>query len=389
MTFDRFSFPTDIFAGPGCCRMALAGCLRELGVKSTLVVTDCVLAELPVFAQVVGALGTSGAAIAYDVYSGVAGNPVISQVSAGVTQFKEGQYDAIVAVGGGAALDVAKCIALMAYHPGTLLDYEDGKADALTVDQKLPVIVAIPTTAGTGSEVGRAAVVSEDRSKVKRIIFDPRLMPTAVFLDAELTIGLPAKITAATGMDALTHLLEAYLAPVDHPLCDGIARQGVGLIGRHLENATGFAAAGETATSAHLQARDGMLRAAMMGAVAFQKGLGVNHSMAHALSTVCDLHHGLANGVVLDITMAFNREKVPQRIAEMGAELGAEDGDLVAEICRLKVALGIPERLKDVGVRKNQLDRLVELAMADGCHQSNCRPVDKRAMGELFRQAFG
>ncbi len=383
MGFDRFSFPTDILAGSGC-RVDLPERLRALQVKKALVVTDVLFATLPSFDMVKEAL----APIAFNVFSEVSGNPTISQVSAGVQAYKAGAYTGIIAVGGGAAMDVAKCIALMANHPGQLLDYEDGNKNALPVNQDIPPLVAIPTTAGTGSEVGRAAVVSEDDTKVKRIIFDVRLLPRAVFLDAELTLSLPPKLTAGTGMDALTHLLEAYLAPGNNPLCDGIAREGVNLVGRHLRNAVEYAADPKNTIAQHLEARDGMLRAAMMGAVAFQKGLGVNHSMAHALSTVCDLHHGLANAVILDVVMAFNRETAPERVAVLGRELGGDAADLVEEIQKLKKAVGIPERLEHVGVEAHQLPRLVELALADPCHHTNVRPVNEAAMVSLFAQAF-
>ena len=186
-------------------------------------------------------------------------------------------------------MDVAKCIALMAYHPGDLLDYEDGKENGRSADQQLPLIVAVPTTAGTGSEVGRSAVVSDDDTHVKKIIFSPRLLPVHVFMDPDLTMGLPASITAWTGMDACSHLSEAYLAPGYHPQCDGIALEGLRLMARALPRCVEGFQASDT-SSVILDARHDMLNAAMMGAVAFQKGLGAVHSCAHALSTVCDLH---------------------------------------------------------------------------------------------------
>jgi alcohol dehydrogenase class IV len=383
----RYNFPTTIFFGPGA-RKKLPEALAEQRLAHPLVVTDRGLAKLPIISELVRLL--EGAGLDTKVYSEIFGNPVKSQVTAGVTAFKETGRDCVVAVGGGAALDVAKAIALMVNHPGDLFDYEDGKPGALPVNKVIPFIAALPTTAGTGSEVGRSSVVSDDSTHAKKIIFDPKLLPSRVFADPELTLALPADITASTGMDALTHLVEAYLAKGFQPLCDGIALEGMRFVARSLKTVVQQARAKAGATPEHLGARGDMLNAAMMGAVAFQKGLGVTHSCAHALSTVCDLHHGLVNGILIPYTMAFNLETRRDRFATMALAVGAPGPDGFIDWLRaLKAELGIPKTLAEVGVKKEHLPRLVEFALGDGCHQSNPRPVTKADFEALFKEAMG
>ena len=305
--------------------------------------------------------------------------------------------DAIVALGGGAAIDVAKALCLMVHHPGDLFDYEDGKAGARPIDRELPPFIAIPTTAGTGSEVGRSTVISDDDSKVKKIIFSPRLLAVRVLVDPDLTLGLPAGPTASTGMDALTHLAEAYLAKDFHPMCEGIALQGLRLLARNLRRSVEFARkiqAGDRQLMSdenHREARGLMLNAAMMGGVAFQKGLGVTHSMAHALSTVCDLHHGLANGICIPYAMAFNQEVADERMADLAEAVGVQprtSAAFLAWLIELRAAIGIPASLAEAGVVKEQLPRLIEIAVADGCHANNPRPVSEADFRTLFADAL-
>ncbi|MEM8614389.1 MAG: iron-containing alcohol dehydrogenase, partial [Cyanobacteria bacterium P01_H01_bin.105] len=308
---NTYNFPTKIRFGPGS-RHELPAELSSLGIQRPLVVTDRDVAKLPWFSAIENSL-TDMTSV---TFSGLWGNPVVSQVMTGVAVYQDYNADGIIAVGGGAPMDVAKAIALMAHHPGHLFDYEDG-ASTRPINQPIPPIVALPTTAGTGSEVGRSAVISDDNTHAKKIVFDPQLLPKVVLADPELLLGLPAKITAATGMDALTHLIEAFLAKGNNPLCDGIALEGIYLVSQHLQDSVTFAqqqAAGEIVDqTAHLRARSGMLNASMMGAIAFQKGLGVTHSCAHALSTICDTHHGLANGIMLPAAMRFNLAAEPEK----------------------------------------------------------------------------
>src|SRR4051812_46831318 len=376
----QFNFPTRIQYGPGAVKL-IPDALRMAGRKRPLVVTDKGLAPLPPVTDPARLLDEAGLPAA--VFSGVWGNPVKSQVTAGVAAFRDHGADAIVAIGGGAAIDVAKAIAVMVNHPGDLFDYEDGKPDARPMDREIPTFFTVPPTAGTGSEVGRITVVSDDVTHVKKIIFSPRLLAQRVFVDPDLTVGLPAAVTAATGMDALTHLVEAYLSKGFHPMCDGIALEGLRLLSRNLGRCVDYArrvAAGDKALltdDAHREARGLMLNAALMGAVAFQKGLGVTHSLAHALSTVCDLHHGLANGIMIPFAMTFNREAVPQRLGDLGAAVGvAADADsFLRWLIELRAAIGIPANLRGAGVGPGSLDALVEIAIADGCHQNNPRAV--------------
>jgi alcohol dehydrogenase class IV len=395
MAVHQYNFPTRIHFGPGAIEL-LPGVLADAGRKRPLVVTDRGLAALPLVPDVMGSL--SAAKLEPAVFSGVWGNPVKSQVKAGVDAFHKHTADSVVGLGGGAALDVAKAIALMAHHPGDLFDYEDEKPGARPINREIPYFVTIPTTAGTGSEVGRSTVISDDETHAKKIIFSPRLLAARVLADPNVTAGLPAAVTAATGMDALTHLVESYLAKGVQPLCDGIATEGLRLLARGLRPAVDFARRiekGETellGAPEHLEARARMLNAALMGGVAFQKGLGVTHSLAHALSTVCDLHHGLANGIAIPYAMEFNRETVSERLADLAVTVKAADpsaAGFITWLRELRAAVGIPDTLAAAGVRGEHLDRLTEVALADGCHANNPRPVGAADFRALFQAALG
>ncbi|MEO1521615.1 MAG: iron-containing alcohol dehydrogenase, partial [Cyanobacteria bacterium J06633_2] len=378
--------------GPGARHTLLAE-LTRLGIQRPLLVTDRDVAKLPWFA----AIEASVTALKSLTFSGVWGNPVVSQVTTGLDAYGELDADGIVAIGGGAPMDVAKAIALMAHHPGHLFDYEDG-ASIRPIDQPIPPIVALPTTAGTGSEVGRSAVISDDETHAKKIVFDPKLLPAVVLADPELLLGLPAGITAATGMDALTHLIEAFLAKGSNPLCDGIALEGIYLVSQHLKDSVLFAqrlAHGEpfdeASEAAHLTARAGMLNASMMGAIAFQKGLGVTHSCAHALSTVCDTHHGLANGVMLPAAMRFNIDAAPEKFLRMARIVrpdATHGSTFIDWIVELSHSIGIPVSLGLLGVSTEQLDLLVDVAINDICHPLNPRPVTKDDFYAIYRDAM-
>ena len=382
-----YNFPTKIQFGPGS-RHGLTAELAGFSIQRPLVVTDRDVAKLPWFTAIEESLTDAA------TFSGVWGNPVVSQVMAGVAAYQDAAADGIVAVGGGAPMDVAKAIALMANHPGHLFDYEDDNSTR-PIDRPIPSIVAIPTTAGTGSEVGRSAVISDDTTHAKKIVFDPQLLPKVVLADPELLLGLPAKITAATGMDALTHLIEAFLAKGNNPLCDGIALEGIYLVSQHLKDSVVFAqqqAAGETVDPiAHLQARAGMLNASMMGAISFQKGLGVTHSCAHALSTVCDTHHGLANGIMLPAAMRFNLTAEPHRFLRMArvVDPAAQTGQpLIDWIMDLSASIGIPTSLQTLGILPETLDKLVNIAISDVCHPLNPRPVTKADFYSIYQDAL-
>jgi len=336
--------------------------------------------------------GLDGLSVA--VYSEVSGNPVKSQVDDGVTAFNAHRADAIVGMGGGAALDVAKAIALMATHSGNVLEYAWNHPQVRAIERELPHFVALPTTAGTGSEVGRSSVISDERTHVKKIIFSPKLLAKAVFADPELTLDLPPDLTAATGMDALTHNVESYLSPVYHPLCDGIAVEGARIAARSLRKAV---------REPHdLGARSDMLMASMMGAIAFQKDLGAVHSCAHALSTVADLHHGLANGIMIDHVMRFNLPSAIAKMAELARVVGAGVPGALPEtsaeafidwLSALKADLAIPSTLRACQARRPvtraDIPALVEVAINDTCHQTNPRKCSRADLEQIFGAAIG
>ena len=379
MTITRFSFPTTIHFGAGARHLA-APHLRELGLKRPLVVTDRSLAALPLIAELQADLAAAGLDAA--VYGGVFGNPTGAQVMDGAAACKAHRADCVVGVGGGAALDVAKVVGLLATHPGDAMEYVWDHPGVRAITNALPYFVALPTTAGTGSEVGRSSVISEEASRVKRVIFAPAILARVVFADPELTLGVPPAVTAATGMDALTHNVESYLSPAYHPLCDGIALEGTRIAARALVTAV--------KQPKNLQARADMMMSSMMGAIAFQKDLGAVHSCAHALGTVCDLHHGLANALMIDTVLAWNHAAVPAKFDELAHAAGVAGGGeaFVPWLQALKSQIGIAASLSAAGVKAEQVGRLVEVATNDTCHRTNPRPCTAADFERLFQQAF-
>ena len=378
MTITKFSFPTTIHFGAGA-RKLLGDHLNSMGLKRPLIVTDKGLAALPLIAEISASLSASGLTPA--VYAGIWGNPTGSQVMNGAAAYKLHNADCVVGIGGGAALDVAKVVGLMATHPGDVMEYVWDHPTIRDIVNPLPHFVALPTTSGTGSEVGRSSVISEEASHIKRVIFSPKILASVVFADPELTLGLPANVTAATGMDALTHNVESYLSPAYHPLCDGIALEGTRIAARALATAV--------REPGNLQARADMMMSSMMGAIAFQKDLGAVHSCAHALGTVCDMHHGLANALMIDTVMAWNLEAVPAKFDELAHVVGAENGAaFVPWLKALKQQIGIAPNLSAVGVKAEHLPRMIEIATVDICHQTNPRPCVAADFERLFTQAM-
>ncbi len=375
----RFSFPTQIHFGPGV-RSQVRDYIKSQGLKRPLIVTDRGVAKLPMLKDF-QALLQGG--LESGVYSEIWGNPVESQVMGGVQAYKNHHADCIIGLGGGAALDIAKAIALMVTHPGSVFDYEDEKPGAKPIDGPIPFWVALPTTSGTGSEVGRSSVVSDEKTHVKKIIFSPKLLAKAVFADPELTLDLPANVTAATGMDALTHCVEAFLAKGFHPICDGIALEGLRLAAQSLEKAV---------KSPHdIEARSSMMMSSMMGAIAFQKGLGLTHSCAHSLSTVADLHHGLANGIMIDHALPFNLSAVPERFERMAMTVGLKNPSpegFITWLKELKNKTGIPAKLSSSGVTRGQLDALADFAFKDSCHLNNPKSCTKDDFSRIFSEAI-
>ena len=377
MTVSRFSFPTDIQFGLGASKL-VGDHLRERGFKRPIVVTDKGLSALPVLKNFVASLG---AGLDANVFSGVHGNPAASQAMQGRDAFRAHRADCVIGIGGGAALDVAKVVALMAVHDGDVIEYAWDHPRVRPITTELPYILAVPTTSGTGSEVGRSSVVSDDTTHVKQVIFSPKLLAKAVFADPELTIDLPPAVTAATGMDALTHNIESYLSPAFHPLCDGIALEGVRIAARALPTAV--------KDGRNLTARADMMMASMMGAIAFQKDLGAVHSCAHALGAVCDLHHGLANALMLEPVMRFNLDSAHAKFVELAHVTGADGAeDFVPWLMRLKREIGIAPSLAAVGVKPDQIPALVDIAEKDICHQTNPRPCSRDDFTRFFEQAM-
>jgi alcohol dehydrogenase class IV len=388
MTIERFAFPTAIHFGAGARRL-VAEHLAAQGLERPLIVTDRGIAPLPLLSKFVADLHRLDVA----VYSDIWGNPVKSQVAGGVAAFREHRADSIIGLGGGAALDVAKAIALMAVHGGDVLEYAWDHPQVRAIEHELPYFVALPTTAGTGSEVGRSSVISDDATHIKKIIFSPRLLAKAVFADPELTVDLPPAITAATGMDALTHNVESYLSPAYHPLCDGIALEGARIAARSLRTAV--------REPHNQQARADKLMSSMMGAIAFQKDLGAVHSCAHALSTVADLHHGLANGIMIDHVMRFNLKSAAANMAELAHVVGAGAAGALPEasaeafidwLAALKRDLGIPATLSAHAakrpVTRADIPALVDVAINDTCHQTNPRKCTRADFERIFAEAM-
>jgi alcohol dehydrogenase class IV len=378
MAIVKFAFPTPIHFGAGA-RALVGPHLLEQGIRRPLIVTDRALAALPVLAE----FRTHLTGLDVAVFDGVFGNPTARQVMAGAAAFKAHGADAVIAFGGGAALDVAKVVALMAVHEGDVIEYVWDHPHVRPIVHPLPYLVALPTTAGTGSEVGRSSVVSEDDTHVKRAVFSPALLAKAVFADPELTLALPPAVTAATGMDALTHNIESYLSPAFHPMCDGIALEGLRLGARALGIAV--------AEPGNLQARSDMMMSSLMGAVAFQKDLGSVHAAAHALSAVCDLHHGLANALMIDTVLAWNHEAVPQKFDELAHAAGVAGGGpaFVPWLKSLKAKIGIEGGLAARGVTREHVAKMVPLAAKDFAGQTNPRPAVEADYERLYLQAMG
>ena len=375
----QFNFPTTIRFGAGVAG-DLGAYLKRSGVLKPLIVTDTVVAGLECFKSLTGDLARKG--ISIEVFSAIHKNPVRSDVYAATILYDATARDGIVGIGGGAALDVARAVALRVNHRDELFKYDDLAGGEVYITGEIPHLITIPTTSGTGSEVGRSAVISDDTTHQKRILFSPRLIARMVFADPALTLDLPASATAATGMDALTHNLEAFLARMHHPVCEGIALEGISLISEALERAV---------NRPDLESRSLMMMGSIMGGIAFQKGLGVVHSLAHPLSTLLDVHHGLANAVNLPHGMEFNTEGLEPKFRRIAhaLHLGEESGDAVIRyLVELNEAIGVPRRLRDIGVKEEHLEMLADLAIADFAHPNNPRPVTREDFRALYEKAF-
>ena len=379
MSISQFNFPTVIRFGAGAVN-ELPDYLKKNNLSHPLIVTDPTVAQLDFFKKIVSDLKAKGFAV--DVFSDIHKNPVKSDVYKGGDAWDATGSDCIIGIGGGAALDVARAIVLRVNHREDLFKYDDLIGGDVFVTGDVPHFITIPTTSGTGSEVGRSAIIADDVKHQKKILFSPKLLAKIVFADPLLTMELPPFITAATGMDALTHNMEAFLAKNYHPIADGIALEGMRLISQSLDTAT---------NKPDVESRSKMLLASMMGAIAFQKGLGVVHSMAHPLSSLLDTHHGLANAVNIPYGLGFNIAGFEDRFRRMARalELKDESGEAVVQyLFDLNTKVGIPHRLRDIGVKEEHLETLADLAFADFAHPNNPKPVSRADFRKLYGEAL-
>lgn len=379
-----WSFPTRVVVGEG----AAAQCGNEanqLGAERVLLVSDRGVEQAGLLEPVRAALDAAG--LPHESALDISSNPLEAEVLGATRVYTDFKANLVLGVGGGSVLDVAKLVRLTSTHPGPLAEYDDAIGGDAKIKGPLPPMIAVPTTAGTGSEVGRSGVVTIQATNRKTVIFSPLLLPEVAILDPMMTRTMPPGMTAATGMDALTHCIEAYASVGDHPMADAIALGGVRLCHRSLKAATD--------DGNDLQARADMLKAAMMGAVAFQKGLGACHSLAHPLSAELGMHHGLANAICLPAVLDFNRAAVPERIAEIARQLGVrgtEESTLAFEcagaVRALRKSVGLPSDLRSQGIEEGDLPKLAALAFADSCHTLNPRRCTEDDLLALYKASL-
>ena len=376
----NWSYPTAVRFGPGRIK-ELADACRAAGITRPLLVTDAGLAKLPITERALGLLKEAGLPVA--LFSDVQSNPVESNVEAGLAVFRSGGHDGVVAFGGGSGLDTGKVIAFMAGQTRPLWDFEDiGDWWTRADPDKIAPVVAVPTTAGTGSEVGRAGVVTQEATHTKKVIFHPKMMPRVVICDPELTVGMPPSITMGTGMDALAHCLEAYCAPSYHPMAEGIAVEGMRLIFVNLPKAV--------ANGNDVEARAHMMSAAAMGAAAFQKGLGAIHALSHPVGALYNTHHGTTNGIFMPYVLVFNRPAIEAKIERLAGYLGIAGGfdGFLAAVLDLRKKTGVPHDLKGLGVDGSRVDTIVEMSLEDPTAGGNPVPLTKEGSRKIFDAAL-
>ena len=376
----NWNYPTAVKFGAG--RIAeLPEALKSVGIKKPLLVTDAGLVNLPVAQKTIQLLKDAGFEIG--VFADVKPNPVSANVDAGVAILRAGLHDGVIAFGGGSGLDVGKAIAFMAGQTRPMWDFEDVDDWWTRADPKgiLPVI-AVPTTAGTGSEVGRASVITDEKTHTKKVIFHPLMMPKIVIADPELTVGMPAFITVGTGFDALAHCLEAYCAPGYHPLADGIAVEGIRLVLENLPKVV--------ANPNDIDARGNMMSAAAMGATAFQKGLGAIHALSHPVGALYDTHHGMTNAVFMPYVLVVNRDTIEARIARLAAYCGLQPNfeSFLNAVLALRQKLGVPHVLADFKVDTKQRELIGDMAILDPTASGNPTELTRARALEIFDRAF-
>ena len=376
----NWNYPTTIRFGAG--RIAeLPDAVTQAGITRPLLVTDPRLAAMPMVANAVVALKSAG--LSCFVFSNVRPNPVAANIEAGIKDFRENGHDGVIAFGGGSALDAGKVIAFMAGQSRPMWDFEDvGDWWTRAEVTGITPIVAVPTTAGTGSEVGRAGVITDEATHTKKVIFHPLMMPKITICDPELTVGMPRAITAGTGMDALAHCLEAYCGPFYHPMADGIAIEGMRLVKENLARAV--------KDGADIEARANMMSAAAMGATAFQKALGAIHALSHPVGSLYDTHHGMTNAVFMPYVLQFNRTAIEDRIARLAAYLGLNPSftGFLDYVLALRQEIGVPHTLKEFGVDDSRIDQVARMAPMDPTAGGNPEPIDEAAARRIFQAAY-
>ena len=376
----NWNYPTAVRFGLGRASEIGAAC-QDLGMQKPLLVTDPGLAALPMIADAVQSCKDAGLECA--VFSNVKPNPIGENVDEGVSVYRAGGHDGVIAFGGGSGLDAAKAIALMVGQTGTVFDYEDvGDNWTHVKPEGVAPIVAVPTTSGTGSEVGRASVITDETNHVKKIIFHPKMLPSIVIGDPALTVGLPAHITAATGMDALSHNLEAYCSPFFHPMAEGIAVEGIRLVKEYLPTAV--------KDGSDLMARSQMMISSTMGATAFQRGLGGMHALAHPLGALYDAHHGLLNAILMPYVLIRNRSVIEERIARLAAYMGLEDASFdgfLAWVLDLRKELNIPNDLGALNIDDEKADLVGKMAVEDPSSGGNPISLTAEEYTEVFLNA--
>ena len=360
----NWNYPTSIRVGEQ--RLSeLGACCADLNMKNPLLVTDPGLAELPILEQALAACASEG--LNCSVFSEVQPNPTGTNVEQGVSAFKEGGHDGVIAFGGGSALDAGKAIALMAGQKISIWDLEDIGDNWTRADTDgIAPVVAVPTTAGTGSEVGRVSVILDEAHQVKRLIFHPDIVPAIVILDPVVTVGLPPLLTAATGMDALSHSLEAWCSPAYHPMAEGIASEGIRLVREYLPTAV--------ADGTNLEARTQMLVASTSGATAFQRGLGAMHALSHPLGALYNAHHGTLNAVLMPYVLVENRKVIEERITRLARSIGIADPGFTSFldwVLELRETLNIPSTLEALGIDDSQAEKIGTMAEVDPSSGTN------------------
>lgn len=377
----NWNYPTSVRVGAGRISELAEAC-KQLGMQAPLLVTDPGLAALPMIHEALRQCRDAG--LNAEIFSSIKGNPTGQNVMDGVLVYRVGHHDGVIAFGGGSALDAAKAIALMAGQDRPLWDFEDVGDNYLRVNVAgMAPVVAVPTTAGTGSEVGRASVITDDEAHVKRIIFHARMLPALVILDPELTTGLPPGITAATGMDALSHNLEAYCSPLFHPMAEGIALEGMRLVKEFLPRAT--------AQGTDLEARLKMLVASSMGATAFQRGLGGMHALAHPLGALYDAHHGTLNAILMPYVLQANRSSIEPQMERLGRYLNLPRQDFTGVldwVLQLRSEVGIAHNLAEIGIDDRQIERVGQMAVEDAASGTNPIQFDAAQYSAIFIRAL-